>query len=86
VKHTLANLKDFLKYLNDKGIIVFEELQNNKKELENLVKDLLKLDLEKFSAANQLSKDQLAKQQYSQSAVTSPTYERKLIDDHKFVL
>lgn len=52
MKHTLANLKDFLKYLNDKGIIVFEELQNNKKELENLVKDLLKLDLEKFSAAN----------------------------------
>lgn len=57
VKQTLANLKDFLKYLQEKGIISFPDLQNNKKELENLVNDLLKLDLQKFSAANKLTTD-----------------------------
>jgi hypothetical protein len=43
-------LKDFLKYLEDKAIINFSDLQNSPSEMENLVKDLLKLDLNKFSA------------------------------------
>jgi hypothetical protein len=46
---TLQNLKDFLQYLEDKKIINTKNLENNKEEMSNLISDLMKLDLNKFS-------------------------------------
>ena len=45
---TLKNLKDFLGYLEDKNIINGQQLED-KKEVNNLIKDLMKLDLSKFN-------------------------------------
>jgi hypothetical protein len=45
----LQNLREFLTYLEEKNIINTERLENNKEEMNNLIKDLMKLDLEKFS-------------------------------------
>ena len=45
---TLQNLKDFLQYLEDKNIINSKQLEN-KEEMSNLISDLMKLDLNKFS-------------------------------------
>lgn len=36
-------------YLEDKNIINTSKLENNKDEMNNLIKDLMKLDLAKFS-------------------------------------
>lgn len=44
---TLNNLKDFLEYLEDKNIINGQQLED-KNEVNNLIKDLMKLDLSKF--------------------------------------
>lgn len=49
---TLQNLKDFLQYLEDKKIINTKNLENNKEEMSNLIQDLMKLDLNKFSNKN----------------------------------
>jgi len=38
-----------LQYLEDKNIINSKRLENNKEEMGNLIKDLMKLDLNKFS-------------------------------------
>jgi len=38
-----------LTYLEDKKIINTSKLENNKEEMNNLIKDLMKLDLSKFS-------------------------------------
>jgi len=38
-----------LTYLEDKNIINTERLENNKEEMHNLIKDIMKLDLAKFS-------------------------------------
>jgi len=45
----LENLREFLQYLEDKKIINPSKLENNKDEMNNLIKDLMKLDLAKFS-------------------------------------
>jgi hypothetical protein len=45
---TLSNLRDFLGYLEDKNIINGQQLED-KHEINNLIKDLMKLDLAKFS-------------------------------------
>lgn len=45
----MENLREFLTYLEDKKIINTSKLENNKDEMNNLIKDLMKLDLEKFS-------------------------------------
>ena len=45
----LQNLREFLTYLEDKNIINTSKLENNKEEMNNLIKDLMKLDLNKFS-------------------------------------
>jgi hypothetical protein len=42
-------LREFLTYLEEKNIINTERLENNKEEMNNLIKDLMKLDLAKFS-------------------------------------
>jgi hypothetical protein len=42
-------LKEFLTYLEDKKIINADRLEKNKDEMNNLIKDLMKLDLSKFS-------------------------------------
>jgi hypothetical protein len=47
---TLQNLRDFLQYLEDKKIINSKYLQNNKEEMSNLISDLMKLDLKKFTS------------------------------------
>ena len=44
---TLNNLKDFLEYLEDKNIINGQQLED-RMEINNLIKDLMKLDLSKF--------------------------------------
>jgi hypothetical protein len=44
----IKNLRDFLGYLESKGIINQSKLQN-KDEMKNLLKDIMKLDLAKFS-------------------------------------
>lgn len=44
----IRNLRDFLTYLENKGIINQSKLQN-KEEMKNLLKDIMKLDLTKFS-------------------------------------
>lgn len=46
-EETINNLKDFLGYLEDKNIINGQQLED-KKEVNNLIKDLMKLDLSKF--------------------------------------
>lgn len=48
-EETLKNLKDFLGYLEDKNIINGQQLED-KKEVNNLIKDLMKLDLSKFNS------------------------------------
>ncbi|CDW77508.1 protein kinase domain containing protein [Stylonychia lemnae] len=48
-EETIQNLKDFLQYLEDKSIINCKNLQNNQQEMTNLIQDLMKLDLNKFS-------------------------------------
>lgn len=45
----LQNLREFLCYLEEKNIINTERLENNKEEMNSLIKDLMKLDLAKFS-------------------------------------
>jgi hypothetical protein len=45
----LLNLREFLGYLEEKKIINTERLESNKDEMNNLIKDLMKLDLAKFS-------------------------------------
>jgi len=45
----LENLREFLTYLEDKNIINTSKLENNKDEMNNLIKDIMKLDLAKFS-------------------------------------
>jgi hypothetical protein len=45
----LDNLREFLQYLEDKKIINSQKLENNKEEMNNLIRDLMKLDLAKFS-------------------------------------
>ena len=42
-------MREFLTYLEEKNIINTERLENNKEEMNNLIKDLMKLDLQKFS-------------------------------------
>lgn len=42
-------MREFLTYLEDKNIINTKNLENNKEEMNNLIKDLMKLDLAKFS-------------------------------------
>ena len=42
-------MKEFLSYLEDKKIINTDRLEKNKDEMNNLIKDLMKLDLTKFS-------------------------------------
>ena len=49
-QETIQNLKDFLQYLEDKHIINCKQLESNKDEMHNLIKDLMKLDLNKFCA------------------------------------
>lgn len=44
----MKNLRDFLGYLENKGIINPTKLQS-KDEMKNLLKDIMKLDLAKFS-------------------------------------
>jgi hypothetical protein len=44
----MKNLRDFLGYLESKGIINPTKLQS-KDEMRNLLKDIMKLDLAKFS-------------------------------------
>jgi hypothetical protein len=44
----MKNLRDFLGYLENKGIINPSKL-SNKDEMKNLFKDIMKLDLSKFS-------------------------------------
>ena len=44
----IKNLRDFLTYLEGKGIINQAKLQD-KSEMKNLMKDIMKLDLTKFS-------------------------------------
>lgn len=48
----ISNLKDFLSYLEDKNIINGEQLED-KAEVNNLIKDLMKLDLTKFQNLRQ---------------------------------
>ena len=45
----MQNLREFLAYLEEKNIINTSKLENNKEEMNNLIKDLMKLDLAKFS-------------------------------------
>ena len=45
----LQNLREFLTYLEEKNIINTSKLENNNEEMNNLIKDLMKLDLAKFS-------------------------------------
>lgn len=42
-------MREFLTYLEEKNIINTERLENNKEEMNSLIKDLMKLDLAKFS-------------------------------------
>ena len=42
-------MREFLTYLEDKKIINADRLEKNKDEMNNLIKDLMKLDLSKFS-------------------------------------
>ena len=42
-------MREFLCYLEEKNIINTERLENNKEEMNSLIKDLMKLDLAKFS-------------------------------------
>ena len=44
----VENLRDFLTYLEGKNIINSQKLQD-KEEMKNLLKDIMKLDLTKFS-------------------------------------
>ena len=48
----LQNLREFLGYLEEKNIISSKQLQS-KEEMDNLIKDLMKLDLAKFSKNRQ---------------------------------
>ena len=47
-EETLCNLREFLQYLEEKQIINCAQLED-KREVKNLIKDLVKLDLSKFS-------------------------------------
>ena len=49
---TIQNLKDFLQYLEDKNIINCKKLETDQQEMSNLINDLMKLDLNKFSGRN----------------------------------
>ena len=45
-------MREFLTYLEDKKIINSSKLENNKDEMNNLIKDFMKLDLSKFTKPN----------------------------------
>jgi hypothetical protein len=53
----LQNLREFLTYLEEKNIINTDKLGDNKEEMNNLIKDLMKLDLAKFSKPRGASKN-----------------------------
>ena len=53
----MKNLRDFLVYLEGKNIINPQNLQN-KEEMKNLLKDIMKLDLNKFSKPRKSSAHQ----------------------------
>jgi hypothetical protein len=44
----LQNLREFLFYLEEKKIINSSNMQENSQEMNNLIRDLMKLDLKKF--------------------------------------
>ena len=48
-EETLDNLREFLQYLEDRNIINPKKLKINSEEFNNLLGDLIKLDLKKFS-------------------------------------
>ena len=50
----IVNLKDFLEYLEDKNIINGEQLED-RSEVNNLIKDLMKLDLSKFQSLKKVT-------------------------------
>ena len=45
----LENLKEFLSYLEKKNIINITQLEHDPNQLNNLIQDIMKLDLTKFS-------------------------------------
>lgn len=47
-------MKDFLEYLEDKNIINGEQLED-RSEVNNLIKDLMKLDLSKFQSLKKVT-------------------------------
>ena len=64
-EETLAYLRDFLQYPEDKKIINSKYLSSNKEEMSALIADLLKLDLKKFnnySNSNRAGEMQLGRQ------------------------
>lgn len=53
----LENLKEFLSYLEKKNIINITQLEHDPNQLNNLIQDIMKLDLTKFSQQNKEMKE-----------------------------
>ena len=66
-------MREFLTYLEDKKIINTDRLEKNKDEMNNLIKDLMKLDLSKFSKPRS----------YSNNRKTSPAAPSERKEDPK---
>lgn len=60
-EETLENLRDFLGYLEDKNIINGQQLED-RHEVNNLIKDLMKLDLSKFHNLRKMNERKKRKQ------------------------